>query len=80
MPPLSNLAVRDVETLVHPYVNLASFRESGPPVSYTHLDVYKRQREAEASRDDVCTKAWCLAQLLPSTSTVTCARPENPSA
>ena len=28
-PPLSNLAVRDVETLVHPYVNLASFRETG---------------------------------------------------
>jgi 4-aminobutyrate--pyruvate transaminase len=32
MPPLSNLAVRDVETLVHPYVNLASFRETGPLV------------------------------------------------
>ena len=32
MPPLSNLATRDVETLVHPYVNLASFRESGPLV------------------------------------------------
>src|ERR1700728_3269328 len=30
MPPLSNLATRDVETLVHPYVNLASFRDSGP--------------------------------------------------
>jgi hypothetical protein len=27
MPPLSNLAVRDVETLVHPYTNLARFRE-----------------------------------------------------
>ena len=30
MPPLSNLATRDVETLVHPYINLASFRETGP--------------------------------------------------
>ena len=30
MPPLSNLATRDVETLVHPYINLASFREHGP--------------------------------------------------
>jgi 4-aminobutyrate--pyruvate transaminase len=29
-PPLSNLATRDVETLVHPYINLSSFRESGP--------------------------------------------------
>jgi 4-aminobutyrate---pyruvate transaminase len=32
MPPLSNLAVRDIETLVHPYVNLAQFRETGPLV------------------------------------------------
>jgi 4-aminobutyrate---pyruvate transaminase len=30
MPPLSNLATRDVETLVHPYINLATFREHGP--------------------------------------------------
>ena len=30
MPPLSNLAVRDIETLVHPYTQLAAFRESGP--------------------------------------------------
>jgi 4-aminobutyrate---pyruvate transaminase len=30
MPPLSNLATRDVETLVHPYINLAAFREAGP--------------------------------------------------
>jgi 4-aminobutyrate---pyruvate transaminase len=32
MSPLSNLAVRDVETLVHPYINLASFRDTGPLV------------------------------------------------
>ena len=30
MPPLSNLATRDVETLVHPYINLATFRDTGP--------------------------------------------------
>src|SRR6516164_6534602 len=30
MPPLTNLAARDVETLVHPYINLATFRETGP--------------------------------------------------
>src|SRR6195952_5249070 len=29
---LSNLAARDVETLVHPYTNLATFRETGPLV------------------------------------------------
>ena len=32
MAPLSNLAARDVETLVHPYTNLATFRENGPMV------------------------------------------------
>jgi 4-aminobutyrate--pyruvate transaminase len=32
MSPLSNLAVRDIETLVHPYTNLAQVRESGPLV------------------------------------------------
>ncbi len=32
MAPLSNLATRDVETLVHPYTNLARFRDSGPLV------------------------------------------------
>ncbi|MGH6676755.1 MAG: aminotransferase class III-fold pyridoxal phosphate-dependent enzyme, partial [Xanthobacteraceae bacterium] len=30
MPPLSNLPTRDVETLVHPYINLATFRDKGP--------------------------------------------------
>ncbi|ACA18191.1 aminotransferase class-III [Methylobacterium sp. 4-46] len=29
---LSNLATRDVETLIHPYTNLALFRETGPLV------------------------------------------------
>jgi 4-aminobutyrate--pyruvate transaminase len=29
---LSNLATRDVETLIHPYTQLASFRETGPLV------------------------------------------------
>jgi 4-aminobutyrate--pyruvate transaminase len=32
MTPLSNLAVRDVETLIHPYTNLATLRDSGPLV------------------------------------------------
>src|SRR6202046_4539095 len=32
MAPLSNLATRDVETLVHPYTNLARFRDTGPLV------------------------------------------------
>ncbi|MBV9247178.1 MAG: aminotransferase class III-fold pyridoxal phosphate-dependent enzyme, partial [Methylobacteriaceae bacterium] len=32
MPTLTNLQARDVETLVHPYTNLAAFRETGPLV------------------------------------------------
>ena len=40
MSPLSNLAVRDVETLVHPYINLASFRETGPLVIERAHGVY----------------------------------------
>ncbi|MCB1471694.1 MAG: aspartate aminotransferase family protein [Rhodobiaceae bacterium] len=30
MSPLSNLAVRDIETVIHPYTNLAAHRETGP--------------------------------------------------
>ena len=32
MAPLSNLAMRDVETVIHPYTNLALHREKGPVV------------------------------------------------
>jgi 4-aminobutyrate---pyruvate transaminase len=32
MQPRSNLAARDIETLIHPYTNLATFREAGPLV------------------------------------------------
>ncbi|MBL8587335.1 MAG: aspartate aminotransferase family protein [Methylobacteriaceae bacterium] len=32
MAPLTNLQTRDVETLVHPYTNLAAFRDKGPLV------------------------------------------------
>ena len=28
--PLSNMAVRDIETVIHPYTNLARHREVGP--------------------------------------------------
>lgn len=30
VPPLSNAAIRDVETVIHPYTNLATFRDTGP--------------------------------------------------
>lgn len=37
---LSNLATRDVETLIHPYTQLASFREAGPLVLERGEGVY----------------------------------------
>src|SRR6202161_4043939 len=40
MSPLSNLATRDVETLVHPYINLAKFRETGPLVIERGQGIY----------------------------------------
>ena len=32
MPALSNAAIRDIETVIHPYTNLAAHRETGPMV------------------------------------------------
>jgi 4-aminobutyrate--pyruvate transaminase len=32
MAPLSNMSVRDLETVIHPYTNLAAIRETGPVV------------------------------------------------
>jgi len=37
---LTNLAVRDIETLVHPYTNLAAHRETGPLVLESGKGVY----------------------------------------
>ena len=40
MPPLSNLATRDVETLVHPYTNLSGFRDTGPLIVERGQGIY----------------------------------------
>ena len=37
---LTNLAVRDIETLVHPYTNLATHRETGPLVLESGKGIY----------------------------------------
>jgi len=60
MPPLSNLAVRDVETLVHPYVNLSSFRESGPLIIERGKGIYVYDTQG---RDYIEGMAglWCTA-------------------
>ena len=48
MSPLSNLATRDVETLVHPYVNLARFRETGPLIIERGKGVYRLRHQRQA--------------------------------
>ena len=60
MPPLSNMAVRDIETVVHPYTNLARHREVGPLILnegkgiYLYDDKGKRYIEGLAG-------LWCTA-------------------
>ena len=53
MPPLRNLAVRDLETLVHPYTNLAALRETGP------LIIERAARRCQFWDHDTCvTWSW----------------------
>jgi 4-aminobutyrate---pyruvate transaminase len=58
--PLSNMAVRDIETVIHPYTNLARHRELGPLILnegrgiYLYDDTGKRYIEGMAG-------LWCTA-------------------
>ena len=60
MPPLSNLATRDVETLVHPYINLASFRESGPLIIERGQGVYVYDTDGKPYIEGMAG-LWCTA-------------------
>jgi len=60
MPPLSNLATRDVETLLHPYVNLASFRDNGPLIIERGQGVYVYDTEGKAYIEGMAG-LWCTA-------------------
>src|ERR1700746_845266 len=60
MPPLSNLAARDVETLVHPYTNLASFRETGPLIIERAHGVYVYDTEGKPYIEGMAG-LWCTA-------------------
>ena len=60
MPPLSNLATRDVETLVHPYTNLATFRETGPLVIERGQGVYVYDSDGKAYIEGMAG-LWCTA-------------------
>ena len=60
MSPLSNMAVRDIETVIHPYTNLARHRETGPLILnegrgiYLYDDQGKRYIEGLAG-------LWCTS-------------------
>ncbi len=60
MPPLSNLAVRDIETLVHPYTNLAALRETGPLVLERGQGVFVYDSEGKPYIEGMAG-LWCTA-------------------
>jgi 4-aminobutyrate---pyruvate transaminase len=57
---LSNLAVRDVETLVHPYTNLATLRETGPLVLERGKGVFVYDTAGKAYIEGMAG-LWCTA-------------------
>jgi 4-aminobutyrate--pyruvate transaminase len=60
MAPLSNLAARDVETLVHPYTNLATFRDNGPMVIERGEGVYVYDTQGKRYLEGMAG-LWCTA-------------------
>ena len=60
MPPLSNLAVRDIETLIHPYTNLAALRETGPLVLERGRGVFVYDSDGKAYIEGMAG-LWCTA-------------------
>jgi 4-aminobutyrate--pyruvate transaminase len=60
MSPLSNVATRDIETLVHPYTNLAAFRENGPLVIDRSQGVFLYDTKGKAYIDGMAG-LWCTA-------------------
>src|SRR6202521_3338869 len=60
MTPLSNLAVRDVETLIHPYTNLATLRESGPLVLERGKGIFVYDSNGKAYIEAMAG-LWCTA-------------------
>src|ERR1700676_3539696 len=60
MSPLSNLATRDVETLVHPYTNLASFRDAGPLIIERGQGVHVYDTEGKRYIEGMAG-LWCTS-------------------
>jgi len=60
MAPLSNTAVRDIESLVHPYTNLDAFRASGPLVIESGKGVWLHDSMGRPYIDAMAG-LWCTA-------------------
>src|SRR5436305_2174504 len=60
MPVLSNLAARDIETVVHPYTNLAAFRDTGPIVIERGQGVFIHDSEGKSYIDGMAG-LWCVS-------------------
>jgi 4-aminobutyrate---pyruvate transaminase len=58
--PLSNLAVRDLETVVHPYTNLATLRETGSLVLERGQGIYVYDSDGKAYIEGMAG-LWCTA-------------------
>src|SRR5881227_3714101 len=58
--PLSNLQTRAVETLIHPYTNQATFRETGPLVFERGKGVYIYDTDGKAYLEGMAG-LWCTA-------------------
>src|SRR6516165_7145480 len=56
----SNLAVRDIETLIHPYTNLDQFRQTGPLVIERAQGVYIYDSEGKSYIEGMAG-LWCTA-------------------
>src|SRR4051795_3994140 len=60
MAPLSNLAVRDIETVAHPYTNLAALRETGPLIIERGQGVFVYDSDGKAYIEGLAG-LWCTA-------------------
>src|SRR5262249_6705887 len=58
--PLSNLAVRDIETVAHPYTNLATLRDTGSLILERGQGVFVYDTEGKAYIEGMAG-LWCTA-------------------
>ncbi len=60
MVQLSNMAVRDIETVIHPYTNLAKFRETGPLIIEHGKGIYLYDPDGKRYIEGLAG-LWCTA-------------------